>query len=128
MEVVVQADKEADACYIGFDMGAVAKSVRVTDDVTLDFNEDGRLKGVDTMNASRVFGEDYSEVQLDILVGVKEAAELAGVQRSNFVRDYASKADFPAPVCELATGRIWLKSKVVAYMNETRPRRNAKQA
>jgi predicted DNA-binding transcriptional regulator AlpA len=49
-------------------------------------------------------------------LSVKEAAEIAGVQRSNFVRDYASKQGFPAPVCELATGRIWRRSEVEDYL------------
>ena len=123
MEVVVQPDLDADACYIGFDMGDVAKSLQVTEDLTLDFDADGRLKGLDVMNASKLLGARFVDVTFDTLLGVKEAADLAGVQRSNFVRDYASKAEFPKPVCELATGRIWLKSQVEAYLQTRKPRR-----
>ena len=52
---------------------------------------------------------------LDELVGTREAAQSVGLQRSNFVRDWASRADFPAPVAELSSGRVWLASDVARY-------------
>lgn len=121
MDVIIQADREADACYVAFssrslDRGSVARSQRVSEDIALDFDSDGRLLGLDVMNASRVLSEDFWQPRLEALVGVKEASEIAGVQRSNFVRDYASKDDFPAPVCELATGRVWRRSQVEEYL------------
>ena len=76
------------------------------------------------MNASEHLGSDVDQIEFGELVGVKEAAFLIGVQRSNFVRDYADKADFPRPVVELATGRVWLKSHVEEY----RRRRNKRIA
>ncbi len=46
------------------------------------------------------------------LVGTREAAQLAGVRPPNFVRDWASRPDFPAPVASLASGRVWLAADV----------------
>jgi uncharacterized protein YuzE len=128
VELTIQTDLENDLMYLGFgtpftEAGVVKKTVRVGEDIALDFDKDGRLLGLDVMNASENLGGPIDEVQLDFLVGVKEAAALVGVQRSNFVRDYADKADFPRPVTELATGRIWLRSQVEAYTRARRKRR-----
>jgi uncharacterized protein YuzE/predicted DNA-binding transcriptional regulator AlpA len=120
MDIAIQPDKENDSLYLAFGAkglakGSVAKSVRATADVTLDFDKDGRLVGLDVMNASDILMPDYVNVRLDALVGVKEAATLLGMQKSNFVRDVASHGDFPEPVAELATGRVWLRSQVEAF-------------
>jgi predicted DNA-binding transcriptional regulator AlpA len=53
------------------------------------------------------------------LVGTREAAELLGVRPPNFVRDWASRADFPAPVATLSSGRVWSAPEVEQYA-ETR--------
>ena len=121
MRIVVQSDKDNDACYVAFgpaglEPGAVARSVAVTENVVVDLDESGRLVGLDVLNASQVLGSDLEAVETDSLVGVKEASQLAGLRRSNFVRDLASRTDFPAPVCELATGRIWLRSQVEEFL------------
>lgn len=58
---------------------------------------------------------------LDQLVGTREAAQSVGLRRSNFVRDWASRADFPAPVAELSSGRVWLASDVARYAANRRP-------
>lgn len=49
------------------------------------------------------------------LCGVREAAELFGVRRSNFLRDIASQPDFPAPIASLASSRIWRRADLMAY-------------
>lgn len=49
------------------------------------------------------------------LMGTREAARFLGVQPSNFVRDWASRADFPAPVAGLSSGRVWSASDVKSY-------------
>ena len=126
MQITVQPDPDNDQVYVALsgralEAGAVVKTVRATEDVALDFDKEGRLLGVDIMNASKVLGENTEEVRLDALVGVKEAAALIGVRKPNFVRDYANKPDFPRPMVELATGRIWLRSQVEAYA-AARPR------
>jgi uncharacterized protein YuzE len=121
MQLIIHADRRADALYIGFggdsvDQGGVDRSVRVNDDVTLDFDANGRLLGLDVLNASRVLGADYAEIQLTSLVGVTEAAELLGVKKPNFVRDYANDPNFPPPVVELASGRFWLREQIEQYV------------
>ena len=57
------------------------------------------------------------------LVGTKEAAEIFGVRPSNFVRDWAARPDFPAPVATLARGRLWVREDLLAYRARTGPRR-----
>jgi predicted nucleotidyltransferase len=57
------------------------------------------------------------------LVGTKEAAALYGVRPSNFVRDWASRQDFPEPVATLARGRLWAREDLVDYRARTGPRR-----
>ena len=51
------------------------------------------------------------------LVGLSEIATMLGVSRQRvgqLVRDYD---DFPAPVAELASGRIWETAAVEAWAN-----------
>ena len=51
------------------------------------------------------------------LVGLSEIATMLGVSRQRagqLVRDYE---DFPAPVAELASGRIWETAAVEAWSN-----------
>jgi uncharacterized protein YuzE len=127
MKITVQADRENDQLYVALseralDANAVEKTVRVNDDIALDFDAAGKLLGVEVMNASERLGSRVDEIEFNELVGVKEAASLLGVQRSNFVRDYADKPDFPRPVVELATGRVWLKSQVEEYRRRRKTR------
>ncbi len=49
------------------------------------------------------------------VVGTKEAAAIIGVRPSNFVRDWASRVDFPRPISSLSSGRVWSRADVVAY-------------
>jgi predicted nucleotidyltransferase len=57
------------------------------------------------------------------LVGTSEAAEIYGVRPSNFLRDWASRPDFPAPAARLRSGRVWDGDKLEAYRIRSRPRR-----
>jgi hypothetical protein len=54
------------------------------------------------------------------LVGTREAAELLGVRPPNFVRDWASRPDFPAPLATLSSGRIWIAAAVERYAEARR--------
>jgi len=49
------------------------------------------------------------------LMGTREAACFLGVRPPNFVRDWASRADFPSPLATLSSGRVWLASDVEEY-------------
>jgi predicted nucleotidyltransferase len=62
------------------------------------------------------------------LVGTKEAAAIFRVRPSNFVRDWAGRADFPAPVASLARGRLWARSDLQAYRARRGNRRGANRS
>ena len=49
------------------------------------------------------------------IVGTREASRLVGVRPSNFVRDWAARPDFPAPLADLASGRVWREEEVEAF-------------
>jgi uncharacterized protein YuzE/predicted DNA-binding transcriptional regulator AlpA len=121
MDITIDSDPEHDQLYIALSSrslkkGAVRRSVRVNENITLDYNARGKLLGIDITNASVVVGTRIQEPAVDALIGVKEAAEIAGVRPPNFVRDYADKPSFPKPVATLSSGRIWRRSDVVAYL------------
>lgn len=124
MRLYVQKDKANDQIYIGFgrggavERGVVKKTVQATDDIAFDLDRGGHLVGIDITNVSRALGRRvFTEPSTsDELVGVAEAAKLCGVRKPNFLRDFASKPDFPDPVVELSSGRIWLCSEVESYL------------
>ncbi len=128
MPQYVQKDRANDQVYIGLgnngalESGAVNKTVRATDDIALDFDKRGRLIGIDISNASRLLGRRIftERATVDELVGVAEAAKLCGVKKPNFIRDFASRPDFPKPLAELASGRIWYRSEIEAYLEPKR--------
>jgi uncharacterized protein YuzE len=124
MPFIIQRDRTHDQLYIALSKkalrrGAVAKTVRATDDIFLDFDSGGKLVGIDVSNASKVLGRNGARGArtTDELVGVAEAARLFGVKKPNFLRDYVSRKDFPKPAASLASGRIWLRSEIEAYRN-----------
>ncbi len=122
MRTFIQRDRANDQVYLGFSQsalrrGGVKKTVTVTEDIALDFDARGRLVGIDVSNASAVVGpQALAETPFaDELLGVAEAAKLLGVRKPNFLRDFATKPGFPEPVADLASGRIWWRSQVLAY-------------
>jgi len=60
------------------------------------------------------------------LLGTKEAAALYSVKPPNFVRDWASRGDFPEPVAVLHTGRVWRRADLEAYKASYGPKRGAR--
>lgn len=63
---------------------------------------------------SRVSG--YAGPVVDHLVGVSEIAHMLGVSRQRAVQVVGDYADFPAPVSTLASGRIWEREAVEAWI------------
>lgn len=57
------------------------------------------------------------------LLGTREAAELYNVRPSNFVRDWASRPDFPEPAARLRSGRVWDRGELERYRIRRGPRR-----
>lgn len=74
-----------------------------------------------TLGATDAIGTPADEVDFSgELVGVKEAAELAGKDKGNFLRDLASREDFPKPIVSLASGRYWLSGEIERYLRRER--------
>lgn len=72
---------------------------------------------------SRMLSRDTGDVfyAQDDLVGTREASAIVGVRPPNFVRDWASRPDFPTPAGVLSTGRVWRASEVREYVRRHRP-------
>lgn len=131
---VIEIDRERDLAYILLrpelrdQRGGAARSVRVGEDIVLDLDANGQLVGIELLNASsRLDLDSITEGAAELIVGVKEAAALLGVERSNFIRDYANKPQFPSPIAELASGRFWLRSDIERYMQSESASRRYRQ-
>ena len=48
-------------------------------------------------------------------IGATEAAAIVGVHRANFLRDWADRPGFPAPISRPARGRVWDRAAVARY-------------
>jgi predicted nucleotidyltransferase len=55
------------------------------------------------------------------LAGTKEAAAIFGVRTQNFLRDWAKRPDFPAPVATLAATPVWRRDELDRYRVRSRP-------
>ncbi len=60
MELTIETDVENDQIYIAFSarsrtQGVVKRTLRLNDDIALDFDGRGALLGLDVMNASKLF-------------------------------------------------------------------------
>jgi uncharacterized protein YuzE len=125
---LIEIDRDHDLAYILLrpelrdKPRAVARSTRVAKDIVLDLDDKGQLIGIELLSSVRLDLSTISKVAADLIVGVKEAAEMLDVEKSNFVRDHANKPQFPSPIAELASGRLWLRSEVQRYMNSLRRR------
>jgi uncharacterized protein YuzE len=125
MHLTIQTDTDNDILYVSLSKralrrGAVARSQRIDDDISLDFDANDRLVGLEVMNASARVGKDWTHASVDELIGAGEAATIVGVNTPNLVRDHASRADFPKPAATLPTGRLWLRGQVQAYADARR--------
>lgn len=119
----IERDAEFDQLYVNFSghagEGIVARTVEVESGVSLDFDRDGRLVGVEITGSTEVVGTPAGELDFSgELVGVKEAAELARKDKGNFLRDLASREDFPKPVVSLSSGRYWLSAELQRYLRK----------
>jgi uncharacterized protein YuzE len=119
----IERDREFDQLYINlsdhFEEGSVAHTVEATPGVNLDLDAKGKLLGIEIVGATDVIGTPADQMNFSgELVGVKEAAELSGKDKANFLRDLASREDFPKPVVELASGRYWLSREIERYLRK----------
>ena len=118
---IVEIDREHNVAYILLrpelrDRRRGGQSLRVADDIVLDLDASGQLIGIELLNASSRLDLSTAGETSDLIVGVKEAASILGVEKPNFIRDFANKPQFPAPIAELASGRFWLRSDIERYV------------
>lgn len=52
-------------------------------------------------------------------MGVQEIAKLLGVTRQRVDRITRTHEDFPAPIAELASGRVWKRTDVESWARQT---------
>ena len=63
----VTYDRDADAMYIYLTEKVVAKTVTVSSRVMVDLDEDGNLRGVEVLFASKLFSDtDFSHIHLEL--------------------------------------------------------------
>jgi len=62
-------------------------------------------------------GHRFRGVSLD-LVGVAEVAAMLGLTTQRIDQLARRDPDFPAPVAELAAGRIWSRAEIVAWARQ----------
>jgi predicted DNA-binding transcriptional regulator AlpA len=53
------------------------------------------------------------------LVGVTEVREILGVSRQRVHQLIRDREDFPEPVAELASGRVWLRKDIEMWARKT---------
>ena len=58
---------------------------------------------------------------LPALAGTKEAAAIFGVRTQNFLRDWAKRPDFPAPIATLAATPVWRRDDLESYRFRNQP-------
>ena len=117
----IERDMAYNLLYVGFrdtlEKGEVAKTEELVPGTYFDFDSEGKLLGFEIVNTEEVLGVAAKDLRLSgELLGVKEAAELAGKDRANFLRDMAGRPDFPKPVAHLASGKLWLSKDVERYL------------
>lgn len=61
MTPIVTYDAEADAAYIRFSPGTVAESEEVSDGIVLDYDADGRILGMEVLQARTHLSPDLLE-------------------------------------------------------------------
>jgi len=65
MRLQIEQDSDNDQVYlclapdVSHERGLVTKTIRATEDVFLDFDSEGRLVGIDILNASRVLAGSF---------------------------------------------------------------------
>jgi len=64
-----QTDPINDAVYMALEAtslaaGVVASSIRVDDDITIEFDRSGRLKGIDVLNASKRLRPSFDKLRM----------------------------------------------------------------
>jgi uncharacterized protein len=110
-------DSETDDAVIELGHGGGAASPW-PDWVESRVDSRGRLSAIVIHKASEHLAPDL--LVDEALLGTSEAAAFFDVKPSNFVRDLASRDDFPSPVANLASTRVWRRGDLRAYRQRRR--------
>jgi predicted nucleotidyltransferase len=110
-------DRETDDAVIELGHG-VGLPAQTPDWVESRVDSRGRLVAIVIRKASEHLA--LAVLVDETLLGTREAAAFFAVKPSNFVRDVASRDDFPAPVANLASSRIWRRGDLRAYQERRR--------
>ncbi len=115
----IEHDKTTDSAYLALVDVDVARSEPLLPWLVADFDALERIIGLEVLDASRHLDLARSGPVVE-LVGTREAAEVFGVRPPNFIRDWASQSDFPKPLAELASTRVWDCRELAAYRDAHR--------
>ena len=115
----IEHDKVTDSAYLALVDVDVARSELLLPWLVADFDAMERIIGLEVLDASRHLDLARSGPVVE-LVGTREAAELFGVRPPDFIRDWASRSDFPKPPAELASTRAWDRRELIAYRDAHR--------
>lgn len=110
-------DRETDDAVIELGRG-VGPPAPTPDWVESRVDTRGRLNAIVIHQASQHLAP--AVLVDEALLGTSEAAAFFDVKPSNFVRDVASRDDFPAPVANLASTRVWRRGDLQAYQERRR--------
>lgn len=71
----IQYDAEVDALYIEFRplKPGTAESRDLSEDIVANYGVDGKLAGLEILNASQVFGEDLKKVTVELSPVIRTA-------------------------------------------------------
>jgi uncharacterized protein YuzE len=110
----LEYDDSTDSAYLALVEGEVSRSLKLRPWLVADLDEHGRIIGLELLMASKHLDVGRVRPTVD-LVGTREAAAVFDVRPSNFIRDWASRADFPPPLAELASTRVWDRAALENY-------------
>ncbi|MED4581858.1 hypothetical protein P9578_03595 [Brevibacillus choshinensis] len=61
------------------------------------------------------------QVNLDDIMGLTEVCEMTGKSKS-YIKMYQKRGQFPEPVKELASGPLWIRDQIQAWIDTPRTR------
>ncbi len=116
----IERDSEFNLIYINFTdevrEASVARTVEALPGVSLDLDANDKLLGIEIFSTEEVVGVPAADLVFSgELIGAEEAAELLGEDEASFLKNLASRSDFPQPVVRLESGDRWLSKDVESY-------------
>jgi uncharacterized protein YuzE len=114
---------DADTAYVEFGTPrTVFESRAVAPDLTIDYDQAGRIVGIEFVTASTYLDPSTLDPEADAVIGLGEVAEMLGKRKQNVAQYFTRRSDFPQPVAELATGRFWRKGDITDWLERSHQR------